>query len=396
MRLKLFGNSIFLLIIFSNSLISQSYLEESANQALNLYSNVISDVKNDVSKCQFYPSCSQFSKESIKEYGFLKGVVLTGDRFLRCSGGHLYKHSYPRTNNLFYDPPIKNFLFGEGNLWNFGISSYLNNEHEHKEDSIFSFPFHLFQQNNFNLSILELERISFNSNENELNDKANLLIALCHFRMQNSIEAFKYLENINQNNEELAFNVNSLKFLINDLENTNRWNANYFSDKINDTINDNQYLRYEIYSLFKLREFEEIKNILSKNNNILDSNKIYEFIELQKDLSYKSPALAGIMSAIIPGSGYVYSGKLKEGISAFSVNLLLGVGIYYLILNGNYSSAVLTSFITAPFYIGNIVGSINASHLYNNKVNQLEYLKLRKIIGLEYRFSLDYLNSIWN
>lgn len=35
--------------------------------------------------CAFNPSCSEYSKELIKEYGILKGTFLTSDRLTRCT-----------------------------------------------------------------------------------------------------------------------------------------------------------------------------------------------------------------------------------------------------------------------------------------------------------------------
>ena len=49
--------------------------------------------------CRFYPTCSNYAKEAITKYGFLKGTFLSIKRILRCNpfGGS------------GYDPvPIKN------------------------------------------------------------------------------------------------------------------------------------------------------------------------------------------------------------------------------------------------------------------------------------------------
>jgi hypothetical protein len=34
--------------------------------------------------CKFYPSCSQYSKEAFIKFGFLRGLVLSVMRVLRC------------------------------------------------------------------------------------------------------------------------------------------------------------------------------------------------------------------------------------------------------------------------------------------------------------------------
>lgn len=42
--------------------------------------------------CRFHPSCSNYAKEAINEYGFLKGWYLSIKRILRCNplGGSGY------------------------------------------------------------------------------------------------------------------------------------------------------------------------------------------------------------------------------------------------------------------------------------------------------------------
>jgi putative membrane protein insertion efficiency factor len=37
--------------------------------------------------CQFYPTCSEYTKQAIEKYGFTKGVYLGARRILRCRPG---------------------------------------------------------------------------------------------------------------------------------------------------------------------------------------------------------------------------------------------------------------------------------------------------------------------
>lgn len=47
--------------------------------------------------CRFYPTCSEYSKEAYKTFGFIKGTKLTIKRLLRC-------HPFGKSG---YDPVIK-------------------------------------------------------------------------------------------------------------------------------------------------------------------------------------------------------------------------------------------------------------------------------------------------
>lgn len=39
----------------------------------------------NVMGCDYYPSCSQYTKEAIEKYGFFKGWLLGCDRLMRCN-----------------------------------------------------------------------------------------------------------------------------------------------------------------------------------------------------------------------------------------------------------------------------------------------------------------------
>jgi putative membrane protein insertion efficiency factor len=36
-------------------------------------------------RCKYYPSCSQYALDALREYGLLKGLILAGWRLLRCN-----------------------------------------------------------------------------------------------------------------------------------------------------------------------------------------------------------------------------------------------------------------------------------------------------------------------
>jgi uncharacterized protein len=46
--------------------------------------------------CKYYPSCSQYAIDALREFGFVRGSILTGWRLLRCNpwshGGVDYAH----------------------------------------------------------------------------------------------------------------------------------------------------------------------------------------------------------------------------------------------------------------------------------------------------------------
>lgn len=84
---------------------------------------------------------------------------------------------------------------------------------------------------------------------------------------------------------------------------------------------------------------------------------------------YRSPAWAGIFSAIIPGSGKMYVGEWGDGITG-----LLLTGLFAFLAYDNFKAdhttrAWIFTGIGAFFYAGNIYGSVAAAQIYNAKIN---------------------------
>lgn len=88
------------------------------------------------------------------------------------------------------------------------------------------------------------------------------------------------------------------------------------------------------------------------------------------NLPEKSEVLAGIMSAVLPGSGYVYAGRYGDGFTAFLLNALFIAGTVTAVHNEWYPAAGLTGGIGLPFYFGNIYGSANAARRSNVAVRR--------------------------
>ncbi len=95
---------------------SQSYLESDAAGArsgigplkiffsllLGIYQNGVSPA--DGPTCAFYPTCAGYSKDALRRHGLAVGVLMTGDRLIRCNG--FDKSIYPLIGpeRHFYDP----------------------------------------------------------------------------------------------------------------------------------------------------------------------------------------------------------------------------------------------------------------------------------------------------
>ena len=154
--------------------------------------------------------------------------------------------------------------------------------------------------------------------------------------------------------------------------------------EINQDFTDRKIYYLSIISLFK-NEFENSKDYLLQISNLSDSsqkiiNDLYK--NASKYYNRPNPKVASFLSMIVPGSGQLYSGKLKSGINSF---LLTGAALTaFTLINVRYSflDAILGVF---PYYQRYYTGGvINAQKMAENKnkMRKLECIKkLNEIIS---------------
>ncbi len=53
-------------------------------QGINLYSSIRRIFNPLKTVCRFYPSCSEYSKQTLKKNGLLRGCLLSIKRLLKC------------------------------------------------------------------------------------------------------------------------------------------------------------------------------------------------------------------------------------------------------------------------------------------------------------------------
>lgn len=101
-------------------------------------------------------------------------------------------------------------------------------------------------------------------------------------------------------------------------------------------------------------------------------------------LPEKSETLAAVMSAVLPGSGYIYAGHVEDGITAFIINTLFIAGTITAIHSENYAVAGIVGGIGLPFYVGNIYGSANAARKWNLGVKRELHNKVFLTLDFEF------------
>lgn len=82
-----------------------------ASTGLVFYKTFVSPSQGDV--CNFSPSCSQFARQSIENYGIIWGSLMASDRLLRCNpwAYQSFEEHYPEVrDHKLYDPIENNYI----------------------------------------------------------------------------------------------------------------------------------------------------------------------------------------------------------------------------------------------------------------------------------------------
>lgn len=136
----------------------------------------------------------------------------------------------------------------------------------------------------------------------------------------------------------------------------------------------NEAILWKILLLIQENRFEEVDRFLDDKLIRQQIGKkisaIEQTIDEKKGARYKSPELAGVMSAILPGSGQFYNERYKDGIYSFILNALFILGAYKAFDSNNYALGGILTIFEVGWYTGNIYSAVNGAHKYNLKIDE--------------------------
>lgn len=131
-------------------------------------------------------------------------------------------------------------------------------------------------------------------------------------------------------------------------------------------------------------ELERFLESYPQDARATNVRKTIALLDETRELPQKSPVTAGVMSALVPGSGYMYAGRYADGITALIVNGLFIAGTLVAVHQENYAVAAIVGGIGLPFYVGNIYGSANAATKWN--IGFRKDLRGKIAVSLDYHF----------
>jgi TolA-binding protein len=120
-----------------------------------------------------------------------------------------------------------------------------------------------------------------------------------------------------------------------------------------------------------------------------DAAELQQFLAEYRKLPRKSPALAGTLSALLPGAGQLYNERPKQAGVAFALNAAFIYGAIEAWNNENYAIAGILSLFEIGWYGGNIYNAMNNAHKINREREAEFRQQLQQRSGLSLGFRGD-------
>ena len=235
--------------------------------------------------------------------------------------------------------------------------------------------------------------------ENKLFEHANLLFLQNRCQSANLIyQRFINLFPNSQLRQLLQLQIAKCFFLNNNFEMSIRLLQPVFNqNKESSDADHHHYLlalswfNFENYAPFSLRKpFIEQGIAQLQKVDHYRHKPIHEFLEelqLAPKPDYKSPIVAGSLSALIPGTGSFYADRYVEGSYSFFLTALFGLAASEALQQGTNTLGYLLGIVGLSFYSGSIYTAINSVHHYNDQLDQHRFDNIRG------RFQIFYQND---
>lgn len=154
--------------------------------------------------------------------------------------------------------------------------------------------------------------------------------------------------------------------------------------------NHDQFLLLKGINLLYLKQYQEAYTLLEAYNatdNLrqkLVARELMELTDKALNPDQRSPVLAVLLSAVIPGSGKMYAGHAGDGLfSLITIGIFGGMAAYSFYEEGLYSvKAWVYASIGGLFYLGDVYGSAVAALRYNDTYQNKIVQQIRSTVEL--------------
>ncbi|MBU1627579.1 hypothetical protein KKB18_09445, partial [bacterium] len=259
------------------------------------------------------------------------------------------------------------------------------------EENFLVFADKLFHEGKFNEALLEYQRVLYFFPNSEERYKIMINMARCHKYSGSYENAAKVLSEIITGCYDKRFIDNAI-FELGDTQYLfgEYYGATLEFHKLFENTKDTELKKKAGFMLtFTYLRLDEQKKATDtafnmealKNIFPTDINALVQGVKDYSVLERKSPPVAGILSAILPGSGHFYLSRFRDGFVALLLNGLFASCAIEFFDEGHIAPGILFSVIESSIYSGTIFSSVSQTYKYNRFIRTEFVDKLETDIG---------------
>ncbi len=274
-------------------------------------------------------------------------------------------------------------------VWGVGISHPAwGQEPASKAEAIYSFAEHLFATGEYYRAITEYKRLLFLYPKRPKEHEIQLRIGDCYLKGERWDDALKHFQSLlilrlpAKIQSKLLYKIAKAYYAKGEYVNARR-QLEALIDQFPESQDVNQayYLTGQCY--LRQDKWAKAADAFSRISEGIDAKGLSLEAEEGDSLPYKSPGLAGTLSAIVPGLGQLYAGRKQDAFMAFLLNGLFIWGVVESFEHDKEVAGGILLFFELGWYGGNIFSAMSSTHKYNKKLGD----DFRK--GLESRFQFN-------
>ena len=241
---------------------------------------------------------------------------------------------------------------------------FAQNENFFSVKNRLKFGNHLFHKKDFLRAVFEYQEIL----KIAQNDTMKFKLAFSLGKMNRLDEAFENYKGLVFNSsleDEAKIYLLRNRFMKGDFNSYRELAENriYKPDKYQ--LSNERLLKYSLlYSVNTLPDTDKYFDNYDKK----DLMKIKDFFKRRKYPRKKDLWTAGILSAIIPGAGKIYTEQYTDGITSFLLTGILGYIAIDNLNDGHKTRGWIFAGLASYFYAGNVYGSVASAQLFNAKI----------------------------
>ena len=357
----------------ADSLVGERY-GSGSNGFLNFYQRVLSPAKGG-NTCPMYPSCSQYAKECFAHEPAFTALLMTGERIIACGRDfETYPHVVICGETKAYDPPIFSQASGppvrvQNKTDKNAVDSLPFERPASLKNCSLEFADSLYSTGLYKTAMEEYLRVAFAHCDSALQRQACSRMWKSAFYALSPAEFSEYVNRLYSLNLRLHFDplaaqlMSAKKYYC-----FGQFYAALHALMLIETpppdFHDDYYF---LLSLVYTRLFSWDKAIACADSISDRSNLSYlktTMLGLEKNattLRLTNRWIAGSLSGVLPGTGYLYAGRPMTGLVALLINGLFAVAAVESSKDKQYALGALVSITGFTWYLGNIRGSMKAA-----------------------------------